>query len=372
MATGPTTDKTGQIQRRPADPADGLVTLLNKMGPEIARALPKHITPDRMARIVLTALRTTPKLAQCTPQSFLACVMQSAQLGLEVNTPLGFAYLIPRDDRKAGTTNCTLLVGYQGYLELAQRSGRVRSVFAHAVREGDHFEYELGLNPKLVHKPSGDPVREEKPITYVYAVARVADGDPVFVVLSHAQIEMRRARSQGAGSSYSPWKTDYEAMALKTGVRALWKWMPKSTEMARVEALEVAADMGLSQFAALDPEVSAVLEKGGLLPAQTDDAPAEGGDDSYLAGDPPAPTTNGTNGSTAKERAAKAKAAPAFRFPDGPYKGQAPSDLGTDVLQSLVDKGGLSAATLAAIDAMIEARIDGATGEVRQREPGEE
>lgn len=274
MAAGPQTDNTGQIQRPQPEQQQGksLVKLLNDMGPQIARALPRHITPDRMGRIVLTALRTTPHLAQCSPASFLACVMQSAQLGLEVNTPLQLAFLIPRRDKKTKQYYCTLLVGYQGYIELAQRSGRVRSVYAFAVREGDLFEYELGLDPKLRHVPSGDEDREAKPITHVYAVARVKDGDPVFVVLSKAQVEARRARSQGRDNDFSPWKSDYEAMALKTGVRALWKWMPKSTELALAEALDTAADMGVSQVGALDPSVSAVLEARGLLEESTEDS----------------------------------------------------------------------------------------------------
>ena len=68
---------------------------IKSMEGEIKRALPSVITPERFTRMVLSALSTNPKLAACTPKSFLGAMMRAAQLGLEPNTPLGQAYLIP-------------------------------------------------------------------------------------------------------------------------------------------------------------------------------------------------------------------------------------------------------------------------------------
>lgn len=257
---GPRTDSTGQIQKTTNGEQDkSLIGLLTKMGGEISRALPKHLTPDRMARVVLTALRTTKDLANCSPQSFAGCVMQASQLGLEPNTPLGHCYLIPRK----GT--CTLIIGYQGFIELARRSGMVSSIYAYAVRDGDDFGYKLGLNPDVHHVPSEDADRESKPLTHVYAVAAMRDSsERVFVALTRAQVDARRKRSAASGNG--PWLTDYEAMALKTAVRSLWKWLPKSTEIAmRVEAIDVAADTGASQLTAFDPAVTDMLQRQGLV-----------------------------------------------------------------------------------------------------------
>ena len=273
---GPTTDTTGQIVKaqKAFDPKENLIGLVQRMGSEIARALPKHITPDRMARIVLTAVRTNEDLARCSPASFLGCVMQASQLGLEPNTPLGHLYLIPRGGQ------CTMIVGYQGFIELARRSGLVSNVYAYAVRERDFFEHELGLNPTLKHRPADDPAREGRGITHVYAVAAMRDSsERVFEVLTKAQVEARRGRSPA--SKKGPWVTDYEAMALKTAVRALWKWLPKSSELARAEAIEVAGEAGLAQAQALDPGVADVLGKHVLLP---DEAPST--DTSVEAHDP--------------------------------------------------------------------------------------
>lgn len=269
MAT-PKTDASGQIQKAQPQTGADLATFLGSMKGEIGRALPKHLTPDRMARVVMTALRTVPDLAYCTKESFAGCVMQLAQLGLEPNTPLGHAWLIPRKDsrksERAGRpiVECTIIIGYQGFLELGRRAGV--NAFAHVVKEGDRFSYELGLHPDLKHVPSEDPDREKKKITHVYAVARTKEfsDSPIFVVLSKAQVDARKARSATAGKSFSPWASDEEAMTLKTAVRALWKWMPKQIEQSTAEAIDNAADSGLSQASVFDPAVATALQSHGL------------------------------------------------------------------------------------------------------------
>lgn len=265
----PNTTTNGQIQPRTGGAAvakprteGGLVGLLQSMGPEIARALPRHLTPERMARVCLTALRVNPQLMQCTPASFMAAIMASAQLGLEPNTPLGHCYLIPYKD------TCQLILGYQGLMELALRSGKVTSIKAVVVRQGDRFEFEQGLNDKLVHVPAGN---DDAPITHVYAVAKIKDGDPIFTVLSRPQIEARRKRGASGMGRKTPWDTDFEAMAQKTAIRALFKWIPKSAEMATATAIDEAQE----RFATISnvvPEVHDSLATAGLVEKQIDAA----------------------------------------------------------------------------------------------------
>jgi recombination protein RecT len=256
-------------------PRGGLSEVLNseRFKNEIERALPRHIDPGRMVRVVMTALRANPQLQQSTPESFFGCVLQASQLGLEPNTPLGHCYLIPRENRRLNTIETTLQIGYQGQIELSLRSGKVNGIYAHVVRKGDTFDYEYGLNPRLVHRPSESADRERQDITHVYAVGRIKDAEPAFEVLSRVQVEKRMARSASAHSNSSPWKTDFEAMVRKTGVRALWKWLPKSTEMARVDALEHAADAGRDQRAYFDMTVNEGLDRAGIQPIL--EAPAE-------------------------------------------------------------------------------------------------
>ena len=257
------TDNRGQIVKTTKQPVQegGLIKLLESMKGEIARVMADHMKADRMARIVLTALRTTPKLAQCTPMSFAGCVMSLSQLDLEPNTLLQHAWLIPRNNRKRGILECTTIIGYQGEIELSRRSGLVKAIEARIVREGDEFEYSYGLNPTLTHRPSRMAGRQSRPIIFVYSVCRLKDGDPIFEVLSLEQVEERRRSS--AASSDGPWITNYEAMCRKTAVRAIWPFVPKSTKQMAAAQLDAAADKGISQVVAWDDGVrSALLQQG--------------------------------------------------------------------------------------------------------------
>jgi recombination protein RecT len=269
----PTTAQNGQIQPRAKAPSQEqtLVTLVQRMGPELARAVPKHVTPDRMSRIVLTALRTTPKLALCTQASFLGCVMSCAQLGLEPNTPLGHAYLIPRENKRAGTVECTMIIGYQGMLDLSYRSGFLSSLDTDVVKKGDLFDYARGLRPRLEHVPSEDQHREKAAVTHAWVVFHLKGGAEASAVLSRAQIEMRKARSASANASFSPWKSDYDAMCAKTVIRAGWKWIPKSSEMSRALALDEAPELGKSILTAADPEIVGLLQAQGVDTSAADD-----------------------------------------------------------------------------------------------------
>lgn len=236
--------------------------LTDNLAQSMAAALPKHLTAERMTRVCLTALRTTKDLANCTQESFAGEIMKLAQLGLEPNTPLGHAYLIPRrNNRNGGIIECTTIIGYQGYIDLALRSGRIDSIYAHVVYEGDEFEFELGLNPRLRHVPKGTSTV----ITHAYAVARVKGGEPVFEVLPLGRIEERRKRGGSGKGSNSPWDTDYAAMARKSAIRAIWYALPKSSEMALVAEYDSETEryVAVSQaHSAIDDLNAAVLGSG--------------------------------------------------------------------------------------------------------------
>lgn len=241
-----------------------LVHLLQKMAPEIVKAVPKHLSAERMTRITLTALRQNPKLAQCTAASFLGSVMQLCQLGLEPNTVLGQAYLIPRQSKKTGTMECTIVIGYGGMISLAYRSGMVDVIDADVVREGDKFSERRGTSPCIEHEPSQH--RAGKPLTHVYAVAWLKGATrPLQKTLTRGEVDERRARSAQPDSG--PWKTDYEAMARKTAIRSLWPLLPKASEltmMSQAAALDEAPEYGKAQSALWTPDVADALERNGV------------------------------------------------------------------------------------------------------------
>ncbi|MGI6014330.1 MAG: recombinase RecT [Oscillospiraceae bacterium] len=226
--------------RKPATLQD----YIKRMEGEIAKALPAVITPERFTRMVMSAVSSNPKLGECTPQSFLGAMMQAAQLGVEPNTPLGQAYLIPYKNH--GTMECQFQLGYKGMIDLAYRSGDVSIIQAHAVYENDEFEYALGLEPKLVHKPAkadrGEPV-------FFYAMFRTKDGGYGFDVMSIDDIR-NHARRYSKSYSNGPWQTNFEEMAKKTVLKRTLKYAPLKSDFVRAVAAdesiktEIAPDMG--------------------------------------------------------------------------------------------------------------------------------
>lgn len=190
---------------------------------QIAAALPSvGITTDRMVRLVFSAINQNPKLLQCNPQSLFNSMIQCASLGLEPNTRLGQAYLIPFGN------DVQLIIGYTGYISLARRAGELASLNAHVVREGDTFEYCFGTEEKIKHIPNYDNFEDrKKKITFAYSVARFKDGTVSFEIMSRAEIEDIRKRSKTPNNG--PWITDFEMMARKTVIRRHMHYIPLST-----------------------------------------------------------------------------------------------------------------------------------------------
>lgn len=200
---------------------------IKRMQGEIAKALPSVLTPERFTRITLSALSTDQKLQECTPQSFLGAMMTAAQLGLEPNTPLGQAYLIPYKNH--GRPECQFQLGYKGLIDLCYRGGEVSTVQAHTVYANDEFEYELGLEPKLRHVPAK---RDRGEPTCFYAMFRTRSGGYGFEVMS---IDDVRAHARRYSKSYGsgPWQTNFEEMAKKTVLKRVLKYAPLKTEFVR-------------------------------------------------------------------------------------------------------------------------------------------
>ena len=203
--------------------------MIKVMEPEIKRALPKVITPERFTRMALSALNITPKLKECNPVSFLAALMNAAQLGLEPNTPLGQAYLIPYKNK--GVLECQFQIGYKGLIDLAYRNPQMQIIQAQAVYEHDYFEYELGLNPKLVHRPA---MEDRGDIRLFYGLFKLTNGGFGFEVMSKTYMDAyAKEYSKSFDSSCSPWKSNYTDMARKTVIKQALKYAPIKTEFRK-------------------------------------------------------------------------------------------------------------------------------------------
>ena len=245
------------------------------MKDQIAKALPAVITPERFTRMVLTALSTNPQLQMCTTNSFMGAMMQAAQLGVEPNTPLGQAYLIPYKNK--GQLECQFQLGYRGLIELAYRGGDVTDIQAHEVYENDIFEYEYGLHPNLIHKPALS--NRGKVISY-YAVFHTKSGGFGFYVMSKEDIQNHAKKYSKAGNSqYSPWATNFDSMAKKTVLTQCLKFAPIQTDFVRGIAAdetiksEIREDMvDVSDETVIDAEANEIVETEVPAPAS---APAE-------------------------------------------------------------------------------------------------
>jgi len=227
-----TTDIAAKKENQPI-----ILQYLDRFKDQIAAALPRHMTPDRMARIVTTEVRKTPKLLQCNPKSLFGAVIQASQLGLEPGSALGHAYLIPYGK------DVNLIIGYRGMIDMARRSGQIISIEARPVFEGDTFTYSFGLEPDLQHTPGAYDVKN--PLTHVYAVAKLKGGGTQWDVMTKAEVEAIRQASQGRNSS--PWQKHFTEMAKKTVIRRLFKYLPVSIEMQTAVGLDEQADAGVAQ-----------------------------------------------------------------------------------------------------------------------------
>ncbi len=214
---------------RSAQPKEAktILDLIERQKPALEAVVGKTIGTERFVRTVLTELRRTPKLYDCEPASVLGAMMLAAQLDLEPG-PLGHVYLVPFK------SECTFVLGYKGMIALAYRSGQVKRVSAGTVREGDAFDFRLGTRAFLDHTPSGPP--GERDVTHYYALAELTTGGKPFNVLYPEDVEKTRKRSPNGSSPYSPWTTDYDAMARKTAVRRLAPMIPQAPALA--QALE--------------------------------------------------------------------------------------------------------------------------------------
>lgn len=234
------TDRMEERATKAVAPASGgtktIDDLLKQAMPAIEKVIPKHLTADRLMQVVTTAIKTTPRLKECSAFSLLAAVMQSAQLGLFPG-PLGHCYYVPFKNTKKGVMEVQFIAGYRGLIDLARRSGSVASIEAREVCENDQFDFNYGLETKVNHTFD---LKKPRGAAYAYyGVARYKDGGYSVLVMSRSDVDKHRLRSAAVRAGISgPWDTDYDEMAKKTVIRAMSKYMPMSVDYANALAAD--------------------------------------------------------------------------------------------------------------------------------------
>jgi recombination protein RecT len=209
---------------------------LERMKPQMAMALPKHLNADRMARLALTAFSTTPALQDCSFNSIAGSIMTAAQLGLEPGVN-GQGYLIPYK----GT--CSFVPGWKGLVDLVARAGRA-TVWTGVVYAGDEFEYQLGDTPFCRHKPEGDG---DGQWSHVYAIGRVRDAQmPVIEVWTRRKVEKHLKQYNKVGDRHyaKSNENNFEMYGRKVALLQVLKYMPSSIELANAVTVSNAAEEG--------------------------------------------------------------------------------------------------------------------------------
>ena len=252
--------RANQTAVRLADmkPKEQIAYLLKQKAGEIAKMLPKHLNAERLLKVAQIAATTTPALAKCDVASLVGAIGQCAQMGLEPNTVLGHAYLVPfntkRKDANGGerwVNSVQVIIGYKGLIDLARRSGQIVSIAAHEVCDADRFELVYGLDEKLNHTPA---MGNRGEVIGFYAVAKLKDGGHCFEFMSRHQVETIRDGSQGfqqakkyGKEAAHPWSAHFVEMGRKTVIRRLAKFLPLSVEFQTGVALDAMAESGKDQ-----------------------------------------------------------------------------------------------------------------------------
>lgn len=275
---------TTSIQQAPAaarplaqmKPKEQIAHLLKTKQAEIAKMLPKHLNAERLLKVAQIAATTTPALAKCDVASLVGAIGQCAQMGLEPNTVLGHAYLVPFNTKRKDANgverwvnSVQVIIGYKGLIDLARRSGQIISIAAHEVCELDHFALVYGLDEKLEHTPA---MGERGEVIGFYAVAKLKDGGHCFEFMSRLQVERIQAAADAKNKFPSKvWKEHFIEMGRKTVIRRLAKYLPLSIEFQTAAALDSMAEAGRDQ----NIETNTIDGEFTIVP---DDAPLHGGE----------------------------------------------------------------------------------------------
>jgi recombination protein RecT len=244
-------------------PADEIRQYVETNKKELAKSLPNFVDPERFFKLLTVELVRNPAITKCDPSSVIESIYQCARLGLNPGpSPVGRIHLVPY-----GNT-CTPIIDYTGLMELAKRGGHCKDirayvVYANEVEQGrfKHRAVNTPEPPHLYHEPidfgeRGEPVG-------AYAIAFFDDRQPTWQILSLNDIEKTRTMSRSGNSPRSPWSTHWEAMAKKTAIRRLCKFLDLSDELGTQLVNEDDVEYRSSHKTTVTPiTVAAITERG--------------------------------------------------------------------------------------------------------------
>ena len=288
MANQPRSNAPARQERPPETTSNDLRRLLEQYKGQIEMALPKHVTPERMIRVALTAFSRTPLLAKCSATSICGALVQASILGLEPDGLSGEAFLIPYWSTKAGGYECQMQPGYKGLVKLARNTGEISTIDAQPVHDKDEFDFQKGSCTSWTHK--WNPREPRGPIYGYWAGYVLKDGGSNFEFMSVGEIEAHRDQySQGAykkergqfvldaaGAKIltGPWKDSPDWMYRKTPLIQVLKLAPKTVHLHTALNLDNQAEAGQGQhFVDLPKELNPPVEDPPEQPAPVSEIP---------------------------------------------------------------------------------------------------
>lgn len=204
-------------------PVEDLRSAITRLQPQFKAALPAHVPPERFVRIIHTALGTNPKLMECERSSLFASCLKAAQDGLLPDGREGV--ILPFRNKEGGYAAQWLpMVG--GIMKKARNSGEIGAWSVQVVKKNDVFEYEMGDNAHITHKPA---LSNRGEIVGAYSIVTLKGGEKSREFMNAEEIEVIRTRSKSRDNG--PWVTDYDEMAKKTVVKRHCKRLPASTDV---------------------------------------------------------------------------------------------------------------------------------------------
>lgn len=239
-----------------------LTNTLEQSRPRIAALIPMStgLTPSRAIAVVLDAVTREPSLLRCEPTSIVRATLQATEVGLELGSPLGEAYLVPfRNWKKGNREEAQFIAGYKGLIKLVTLNERVELVESRLVREGDAFDYRLGTDAAIEHKPGKGTIRNRGNITHAYALVRYTSGRVQFDVMDRDELDRIRSAARATKDS-SPWNAHTDEMFRKCPVRRLAKYLRLSPLAARAVELDLRGEAVLR--GELDPDAEGTFEAG--------------------------------------------------------------------------------------------------------------
>lgn len=254
-------------ERRGSD----LKAQIRQMESQFQVAMPKGMEAKQLVRDAMTVISQNPGLMTCDPRTVLGALMTCSQLGLRPGV-LGQAWVIPFKGKGQ------LIIGYQGLITLAQRSGDIKSITARMVHENDMFDVEYGLDERLAHKPLLRGSRG--PVIGYYAVIKSTRGGTYWEFMSTEDAKLHRDKfamaRKGDGTIVGPWRDHFDAMALKTVIIRALKLAPRNTELIQAMTVDDTIRVDVSPEANLDDvSVRVTAVDGEVVPdgVQVEDPP---------------------------------------------------------------------------------------------------